>query len=534
MVSVPVFLRHWRSLRQAESGKLSIGLIVLLLCLSQVALWGLATAWAYKAPEIDSAEQFIWSFSLQNGYWKHPPLPSWIMHFLLRLFGPSIPLPFIAAQCAIVIAMALSWRLACEMMSRQRALIAMLLTSLVTYHNIGGDQFNHNTVLLPFQAAMSLCFFLAARRASLRWWLLTGVFAGLSMMVKYVAALPIAGLLIYFAIDRSLHTRRNLAGLLIALLASLLVLLPHLLWLFETRFMIFDYARMTVKASTGALGFLKATGSFLGNQVVRLLPLLLGVALLLRMARVQARSAGGAPGMADTTLALAHNDRLFIWLGAVLPLLLTLLFSVVTSTRLESRWGANLFLFSGLLAMMLVRCADTPRLLKSMLALTVFAHLVLVLGLVFGKSVVSEHYEKRTRANFPGKLLAQEAQNVWRAHTGAPLRIVVSDIWLGGNMAANTETRVAVLMFGLYSISPWVTPQQLHDCGALLLEDRTTEPFLPQGEFPAFEQLRDTAGARGEFSLPWATGKLRLDPHPHSTVRWAFIAPQAADRCTLK
>ena len=27
----------------------------------------------------------------------------------------------------------------------------MLLTSLVTYHNIGADAFNHNTALLPFQ-----------------------------------------------------------------------------------------------------------------------------------------------------------------------------------------------------------------------------------------------------------------------------------------------------------------------------------------------------------------------------------------------
>ncbi|MGI4935897.1 MAG: glycosyltransferase family 39 protein, partial [Janthinobacterium lividum] len=134
--------------RAGAPGKLPIGLIVLLLCLGQVVLWGIATAYAYKAPELDSAEQFIWSFALEGGYWKHPPVPSWIMHFLVAVFGPSVPLPYIATQVAIVTAMALTWRLACEFMTPQRALIAMLLTSLVTYHNIGGDNYNHNTVLL--------------------------------------------------------------------------------------------------------------------------------------------------------------------------------------------------------------------------------------------------------------------------------------------------------------------------------------------------------------------------------------------------
>ena len=45
--------------------------LVALLCFGQVALWGLAAGLSYKAPEIDSAEQFVWAYSLQAGYWKH-------------------------------------------------------------------------------------------------------------------------------------------------------------------------------------------------------------------------------------------------------------------------------------------------------------------------------------------------------------------------------------------------------------------------------------------------------------------------------
>jgi 4-amino-4-deoxy-L-arabinose transferase-like glycosyltransferase len=100
---------------------------VVFLCAAQVLLWSLAFGATYKAPEIDSAEQFVWSFSLENGYWKHPPLTSWIMHGLILAFGTSVALPFVATQTSIVIAMGLTWRLGCEFMSAQRSLVAMLV-----------------------------------------------------------------------------------------------------------------------------------------------------------------------------------------------------------------------------------------------------------------------------------------------------------------------------------------------------------------------------------------------------------------------
>ncbi len=128
------------------------------LALGYLLLWGMVAALGYQAPDVDSAEQFVWAVSLEGGYFKHPPLPTWILHALIALFGPSLVLPVVAAQACIAIALALIWRLGCEFMSPLRSGAATLLTSLVTYYNIGGDSFNHNTVLLPFQAATVLLF----------------------------------------------------------------------------------------------------------------------------------------------------------------------------------------------------------------------------------------------------------------------------------------------------------------------------------------------------------------------------------------
>ena len=205
--------------------------VVLLLCTGQVLIWSIATGLLYSAPELDSAEQFVWSFSIEQGYWKHPPLPSWIMHALLVWLDPSMELPFVATQVSIALALALTWRLGCEFMSTRRSLIAMALTSLVAYHNMGGDSFNHTTVMLPFQAATVLLFYLATRRGGMHLWALTGLFAGLAMLAKYAALIPIAGLLIYVLVDRPLHKRRVAIGLTVAAVVFALVLLPHALWL---------------------------------------------------------------------------------------------------------------------------------------------------------------------------------------------------------------------------------------------------------------------------------------------------------------
>ena len=74
-----------------------------LLALAQALLWSLAFSLVYKAPALDGAEQFVWAFSLENGYWKHPPLPSWILHGLMEVFGPSVALSFVTTQLGVLV-----------------------------------------------------------------------------------------------------------------------------------------------------------------------------------------------------------------------------------------------------------------------------------------------------------------------------------------------------------------------------------------------------------------------------------------------
>jgi hypothetical protein len=52
-----------------------------------VASWTLLLLWAVGEVPVDSAEQMAWVRSLQWGYHKHPPLPTWLIAPWVALFG---------------------------------------------------------------------------------------------------------------------------------------------------------------------------------------------------------------------------------------------------------------------------------------------------------------------------------------------------------------------------------------------------------------------------------------------------------------
>ena len=501
-------------------------LVVLLLCLGQVLLWTLAFGLTYQAPEPDSAEQLVWSFSMQNGYWKHPPLPTWLMRGLVTVFGASVALPFAAAQLSIVVALALTWRLGCELMTPRRSLIAMVLTSLVTYHNIGGDSFNHSTVLLPFQAATFLLFFKATRSGKWRYWALAGIFAGLSMLVKYVALVPLASLLVYFAVDRQLHQRREFIGATIAMMAFAAVLTPHFLWLTATDFMPLWYARSVAHPLPDIQATTWSLFDFGVTQAERLLPLF--AALWLVLSR---RAAGVSPPL--RVASLSQRNALFLWTIGFAPLALTLAIGLFTQTELQGRWGTNLFMMSGWLALAASDRADTPKMLNRALFLTFGIQLLLCLGMTLSKTVVADQLRVRTRANFPAAALAREAQAAWSANMQVPMRVVIADTWLGGSLIAAHGEPLAVLIDGQPEKSPWIAADTVRHCGALVLVDRSIDTAASEEQRPALTAYMALASVSGTWTLPWNGTRRSTDETPRGSVQWGIIRPESGEDCSL-
>lgn len=502
-----------------RAGWLSWPVRVALLATAYAFCWAAGMAFSRGAPTLDSAEQLVWSYALEAGYWKHPPLPSWIMHGLVAVFGPSVALPFFAAQACTAIALALMWRLGCEFMSPLRSLAAAALTALVGYHGWSAYEYNHNTALLPFQAAALLAFWFALQRRAWGWWVLAGACAGAAMLVKYVAVFPLAAMALYFAARRGLHTPRRFAGMAIAVLAGFAVCAPHIAWLLRNQFPPFQYARAVAVHAPDAASWLRGIGRFVLMQVLLVSPLLVVLAWTLRRGRGDARAGE----------AQAAGDRLFLWVVGVAPLALLLAFAAVTGTVIEPRWGSNMFLGAGWLVMDLLgpREALAARLARA----AAWLQAALFLAVAFGVPAATSALHWQGRAQFPSGQFAALAMDAWSRATPQPLRLVVADTWLAGTLSAATGRPLAVLADGDYARAAWVRPEDIAACGALVLQDRS----VPAAQWrPGVTQLLEAAPWRGEWVLPWTPRHGLFAPGEEGRrIAWAVLPPHAGGACRL-
>src|SRR4051812_20467332 len=80
--------------------------LALLAGTASVLLWVAAAALFNESQLNDSLEQFVWGQGLAWGYWKHPPLTSWLMWAALQVAGP---LPQVTYMLAGVLTAATIW-----------------------------------------------------------------------------------------------------------------------------------------------------------------------------------------------------------------------------------------------------------------------------------------------------------------------------------------------------------------------------------------------------------------------------------------
>lgn len=494
------------------------------LVLAHFAWWSVLLVGGHRAPELDSAEQLVWSYSLEGGYWKHPPLPSWLMHGLVQIWGPSVGLPAVAAQAGVAIALWCTWQLGRELMPPARALVGVALAALVTYHGAGADAFNHTTLLLPFQAAMVWAAWRALTRQSLLHWSLVGLLAALALLVKYAALLPLAGLLLALALDVRLRAPRNLAGLLLAAFTAAAVLAPHLWWLLSVDFLPLRYARSVSESAQGAEAA-RSVADFVLMQALRLAPLLAVLAWL------RARGAGE-----PVPVSMDAQARRYLWINALAPVALTLAWGLASRSALPSRWGANEFMLAGLLAVSLVRLPQGASFMRRTLGAVLMVEVIMGLAATLPRALAAEPLGIASRANFPGDEVARLSQGVWHAHVpDRPLRLVVSDVWLGGNLVARGGRPLAVLIDGQPYRSPWVGRDALERCGALVLDDATDDAEGGSEPHATLEALVARADFHGEWQLPWSTPPLRSGRREfRERLRWAVIPPRkGAEACPL-
>ncbi|MGZ8184163.1 MAG: glycosyltransferase family 39 protein [Methylobacter sp.] len=482
--------------------------------------WTLLAAFLPLSTELDSVEQVAWSQSWQWGYYKHPPLPSALLHVLNALFGgPSMGLTAFAAQSCNLIALVYVWLLAKQMLPRKLAITAVLVTSLIAYHNFRALAFNHNTVSLPFTAAALYYFYCALRYPSrTSTWLWLGLVCGLAMLTKYSAALILAGFFVYITWQRLWTDTRVILGLLVSSVVFMAVISPHVVWLAENNWLPFTYIHNKLAISGSRLNIYLV---FFANQMIRfsfMLPLLLGIWYLRRKGAIGVSTLQASESPGD------NRDLRFLLIVLLTPLLLALMTPLLTGSPLNSNWVSAFFLPVGIL---ITKCfydrLDETQLLKSASWLAWTTHVAILVFFFVGSVIYPNAVGRAARSNFPSKALADKVTGIWREQQKEPLAIVISDAWTGGNVLLHARPEPALFIDNKVQEAPWVNAHDVDACGAFILTAKSETDPNP------YALLFSQASVKGEFSLIWGRGARGKEVH----YLWA-IKPRIPGEASCK
>jgi len=436
------------------------------------AVWLGLLAAVRLTPPIDNIEQLLWSRTLAWGYYKHPPLPSWILAGATAVLGHAAWVAALLGSLCVLITLVLYARLLERLAGRGFALLALLAALCLTYSTERLDYFNHNTVMMVLTAATIARLWEVTQRPTPTGWSGVGLLLGLGLLAKYQMAVVALCVGLWWLRIGGWRVPAQRAGLALAALVAALVFAPHAVWLVQSGVAPLRYAEQSSLAAH--LPWLQrpaATFWWLADWMAnRLLPawlLLAAVALVLRLG-------GGMPASvpateADAPAARLRRDYLLLWgLG---PALVMAALGLLGGIHLQPKWSTAFALWTipALLQFL-------PRLWQPLAqrglpgtAWAVFLALQLLLA--------GEAWYGAQAAPGPGcgsqwssrdfHAPAQALDAGARAALGGPPEIVSGPYGVAGALALALPGDPKVLIDGSLARSPWVGAAELQRARAV-------------------------------------------------------------------
>lgn len=427
------------------------GRSVAALCAMQLLVWTLAPALTHSAPPLDVVEMLVWGREGVVATYKHPNLPGLLLEAVrLVSFGALWP-AYLFGQCCVAASFVAVYLLGRNLLGPGRALAGTLLLTGIFYYSWPTPEVNHNLLQMPLWAWTGLALWRATRSGRFVWWVLLGIFAGLSLWAKYSSGLLLAVAAVWVLADADARARLAGPGPWLALAVCALVAAPQAAFLVESGFLPLDYA--AARAASGKAG---DSVSFLLAQLADH-----GVFALMAL------GAGlfGA-GAAHRPAAEAPARRFLLLLGLG-PLVLTLLMSVASGLGLKDMWGMPMFNWSGLLLIALLPGRVDGRRLARLAS--VAAGLLIAVPAAYAASVLwaGAISDKPMRAVWPQDDIAGRLLRGYIEEAGAAPRIVAGPVWHAGLVALAAPGDPSVSIDADARKSPWVTKRDIAEQGAL-------------------------------------------------------------------
>lgn len=482
------------------------------LSLGLILAWATLLALTVIDPPVDNIEQLTWVRSMQWGYFKHPPLPTWLLWPFVQLFGLHAP---VAALLGAVVqggALLLWWDLLRRLAGLTVAGLSLLGALCIAHHSLRLHHYNHNALLLLASVAAAWFLWRAWEDGRRRWWLGLGVAFGLGLLAKYQMVASILAALLFVAWGvrhrAQADARALLKGLALALLVAGVVVAPHLHWLSLHPANPLGYAaESTVGAELTGADRWRGWGLWLGELVTKAAGAVVLVGGLCLIAAIRLARPGEGPPPARVAQAAAPRALILIWLFT--PLALITGMSLGAGAAIRPHWAMSLSLWAVPWALM----AIGPQRLKAVPQGWVVVLVILVQGaLVLQHLRVEGPTARDQRPARWGQPMAERwaapVAEAARRELGGDIRLVIGPQTVAAAFALATPERPYVLLDGRRDISPWVPHGLMERCGVLFIAYEPPGPQTraidgaPEGIIWRVAPAADGRGCTGDEKRP--------------------------------
>ncbi len=403
--------------------KKNINKIFYLFIFSHLILWTIIPSLSNVNLPLDTIEALAWGSNLDWGFSKHPPLSAFAVEFTYRIFGNNDWAYYLLSQIFVLTSFYFVWKFSNKILENEKySLLSVLLLAGIYFYNFTTPEFNVNLSQLPFWA-LSVYFFWKGLNSNKNInWVLFGVFSAMGFLSKYLFIYILITLFIFFIFNYQKY-RKSLKGYLLSILISLILLIPHFIWLFENNFVTIFYGLTRSGISEfNIVNHIKNPIEFLIKQTILLIPFFLMVLTILRKIKFK--------------IEIKDRKILFLLSINLIPILLVLLTSLLSGAKIRTMWMTPFFLFTGTLFLLIFKNYIDLKKIKRFYYIFLF---FFILSPTLYLAVSLADTTKRT--DYPGKEISRLVQNKWDDNFANEIKIVIGDEWFAGNLSYHLNSR---------------------------------------------------------------------------------------------
>ncbi len=407
--------------------KRNINNIFYIFLTTHLILWTVIPTITNSNLPLDTIEALAWGSNLDWGFNKHPPLSAFFLEVFFQIFGPQDWAYYFLSQIFVVISFFIIFKLSQEILNDGTlSLLSVFLIEGIYFYNFTTPEFNVNVCQLPFWCLTVYYTWKIynSKKVELYDCILLGAAAAFGILSKYlfiyllVAIDLLFAYLIFFKKSKKFDFKY-----LVSLEVFFVILIPHIIWLFNNDFITIKYGFARAGLDEGQIiNHLKYPLIFTLKQIGILIPFLILVWLLINKI--------------PKKFNLKNEKLLFLIFINVVPIVLVFMTAIITGSKIRTMWMTPFYLFFGTLFIYLLKNQINIKKLNSFLIGFIF--LFLLSPILYGYVSISKT-DKRT--DYPGKDIAIKVQMAWHEQHDEPIKYVLGDEWKAGNLSYHIKSR---------------------------------------------------------------------------------------------